>query len=103
MAATAGFIQIGDVYYATVKHGRDEEICLDAAGERLPFDCFLKATAHARAQIAPKKAPLAAAPAEPDIVARWKEERARRMAAEREIVDRIGVEIVVKKRRLIRR
>lgn len=49
----AGFIQIGDEYFATIKRGSVEEILKRDDGSRMPFGSATSATAEALKRIRP--------------------------------------------------
>lgn len=93
------FIQLGEEYFATVIAGPMEDV-LRALG---PFDSATRAVAAAAKHLKPK--PPAAPPrkaSEPAAVEAWRDDRARQMLQEREIVDLAGIEVVRKRRRIIR-
>ena len=96
-----GFIQIGEQYFATIRtDGGAEEVLLDAAGAKVPYESATRAVAAARVILGRRN--IEERPAEtkePDLIAGWRRDRAEEQVRLRSEFDLVGVEVVVKRRR----
>lgn len=99
-------IQIGDVYYATIKRRGLEDVLKDRNGKKIPFSTGREAVKAAikriEEEIAPPSRPIEVKQPEEDaIVVSWREERLRQSEKDRAMANLLGIEVVTIKRRKI--
>lgn len=106
MTLTPSSIQIGDVFYATIKRRGVEDVLKDKNGNKIPFDNGRDAIKAAMKRIAeetvPPSPPIEVKRSqEEEIVLSWREQRRQQREKDREMATLLNIEVVTIKRRKI--